>query len=129
MGSINWFKLFIWTVLFALSTAPWLSIITVTLEKTRSRDSNPGRRDVKRDRYLCAMPTPQITECFGSLSADTCSSKIIFATGFVCKATPEGETSHSLLTRLMAKLSLFDGNISRLVLGTNLKQVAVGVWH
>ena len=41
-----------------------------------------------------------------------------FATALTCEGTTEGETSHSLITWRTAKLSLIDGNLSRLVLGT-----------
>ena len=30
-----------------------------SLKKLQSRDWNPGRLSVERERYLCAMPTPQ----------------------------------------------------------------------
>ena len=39
----------------------------------------------------------------------------------MCEGTTEGETSHSLLTWRTAKLSLNDGNLSRLVLGAITK--------
>ena len=44
-----------------------------------------------------------------------------FATALTCEGTTEGETSHSLITWRTAKLSLIDGNLSRLVLGTITK--------
>ena len=44
-----------------------------------------------------------------------------FATALTCEGTTEGETSHSLLTWRTAKLSLIDGNLSRLVLGAITK--------
>ena len=40
----------------------------------------------------------------------------------MCEGTTEGETSHSLLTWCTAKLSLIDGNLSRLVLGAITKK-------
>ena len=44
-----------------------------------------------------------------------------FATALTCEGTTEGETSHSLITWRTAKLSLIDGNLSRLVLGAITK--------
>jgi len=37
------------------------------------------------------------------------------------ESSPEGETSHSLLTWQTAKVSMFGRNLSRLVLGANTK--------
>ena len=34
------------------------------IKNLRSRDSNPGRRYEKRDRYHCAMPTPLLLLLF-----------------------------------------------------------------
>ena len=67
--------------------------------------------------------------CFGSLTGDTFFSKTnclsdnssFFATALTCEGTTEGETSHSLITWRTAKLSLIDGNLSRLVLGAITK--------
>ena len=47
-----------------------------------------------------------------------------FATALTCEGTTEGETSHSLITWRTAKLSLIDGNLSRLVLGAITKPAA-----
>ena len=44
-----------------------------------------------------------------------------FATALACEGTTEGETSQSILTWRLAKLSLIDGNLSRLVLGAITK--------
>ena len=68
--------------------------------------------------------------CFGSLTGDTVFSKTnclsdnssFFATALICEGTTEGETSHSLKTWRTAKLSLIDGNLSRLVLGAITKK-------
>ena len=57
----------------------------------------------------------------GSQTGDMCLPKIIFATTFSRKDTPESETSHSILACRTAKLSLFDGNFSSLVLGAITK--------
>jgi hypothetical protein len=43
----------------------------------------------------------------------------LFATAFACEGTAVGETSHSLLTGRIQKLSLIDGKLSRLLLGAN----------
>ena len=67
--------------------------------------------------------------CFGSLTGDTFFSRTnclsdnssFFATALTCEGTTEGETSHSLITWRTAKLSLIDGNLSRLVLGAITK--------
>ena len=44
-----------------------------------------------------------------------------FATALTCEGTTEFETSHSLSTWHTAKLSLIDGNLTRLVLGAITK--------